>query len=53
LLPKLSPGLVVTLIGLAWWLLLAPSIVGLAIVVLGILLALREQAPAVQRSATR
>jgi hypothetical protein len=49
LLPKVSPGLVVTLVGLAWWLFLAPSIAGLAIVALGILLALREQAPAAQR----
>jgi hypothetical protein len=53
LLPKLSPGLVVTLVGLAWWLFLAPSIVGLAIVVLGIVLALREQAPTAQRRVAR
>jgi hypothetical protein len=52
-LPKFAPGLVVVAMGTGWWLLLAPSIVGLAAVVLGIWLALREQTPSARRSVAR
>ncbi len=52
-LPKFAPGMVVTAIGVTWWLLLAPSIAGLAVVLLGIWLALREHAPGTRQAAPR
>ncbi len=44
-LPKFAPGLVTVTTGTVWWLALSPSIAGLAIVVLGIWMTLREQGP--------
>ena len=40
-LPKLKPWIVITVVGVAWWLLLAPSVVGLLILIAGAGAALR------------
>ncbi len=51
-LPKLAPGVVVTLVGAIWWLFLAPSVIGFAAIAFGAWMLLYERGAFRRRSVT-